>query len=34
MDTPELQGSRWQLLVSSVLLVLWMLFLLLMAVSG
>lgn len=34
MDIPKLQGSRWQLLTSSALLALWMLFLLMMAISG
>jgi hypothetical protein len=34
MDTPELKGSRWQLFAASVLLALWMILLLMMAVSG
>jgi hypothetical protein len=34
MDTRELKGSRWQLFAASVLLALWLLFLLTMVVSG
>jgi hypothetical protein len=34
MDQPKLQGSRWQLVVASVLLAAWTLFLLMMAIAG
>jgi hypothetical protein len=33
MDSPPLQGSRWQLFAASALLAVWMLLLLMMALS-